>query len=109
MDEIQSLEQQIAELQAKKHAIIEAKRLEALTQARELVKVYGFSATELGISAVASKSVKLSSAGVKAAPKYANPENTAETWHGGKGPKPKWVKALLEAGKNLEDYLIHRN
>lgn len=37
--------------------------------------------------------------------KYANPEDTSQTWTG-RGRKPKWVEAQLESGKTLEDLLI---
>ena len=39
------------------------------------------------------------------AAKYRNPENPSETW-AGRGLKPRWLKAALEAGKNLDDFLI---
>jgi DNA-binding protein H-NS len=36
-------------------------------------------------------------------PKYRNPENPAETW-AGRGLKPRWLAAALEAGKTLEEF-----
>jgi len=39
------------------------------------------------------------------APKYRNPENSAETW-AGRGLKPLWLAAALKAGKKLEDFSI---
>lgn len=42
----------------------------------------------------------------KAVPqKYRDPENEANTWTG-RGMKPKWVLAKLEAGRKLEEFLI---
>ena len=38
-------------------------------------------------------------------PKYRNPENPAETW-AGRGLKPRWLAAALEAGKTLEDFSV---
>ncbi len=43
-----------------------------------------------------SKSVK---------PKYRNPDNPSDIWSG-RGRKPKWFEACLEAGKTEEDLLI---
>ena len=40
--------------------------------------------------------------GRKVDPKYRNPANKQETWTG-RGRQPKWVVALLKAGKKLED------
>ena len=38
-------------------------------------------------------------------PKYQNPDNPAETW-AGRGKRPAWVKAKLEAGMTLADMEI---
>ena len=43
--------------------------------------------------------------GRKVAPKYRNPDNKQETWTG-RGRQPRWVVALLKAGKKLEDMKI---
>ncbi|WP_299739105.1 H-NS histone family protein [uncultured Roseobacter sp.] len=42
---------------------------------------------------------------VKGKPKYQNPENAKQTWTG-KGRKPGWIVAGLDAGKSLEDFAI---
>lgn len=39
------------------------------------------------------------------APKYIDPNDGTQTWTG-RGRKPKWVEAHLEAGKTLEDLEI---
>lgn len=39
-----------------------------------------------------------------AAAKYRGPNG--ETWGGGPGRKPQWVRDLLDAGMNIEDYRI---
>jgi DNA-binding protein H-NS len=39
------------------------------------------------------------------APKYRNPENSAETW-AGRGLKPRWLAAAIKSGKKLEDFAI---
>lgn len=38
-------------------------------------------------------------------PKFANPLDPSETWTG-RGRKPRWVVAALDAGKSLDDLLI---
>lgn len=40
-----------------------------------------------------------------AKPKYANPADPSETWSG-RGRRPRWVQAALEAGKSLDDLAI---
>lgn len=39
------------------------------------------------------------------APKYANPEDASQTWTG-RGRKPLWVVAALDAGKSLDNLAI---
>jgi hypothetical protein len=39
------------------------------------------------------------------APKYRNPENSAETW-AGRGLRPRWLVAAIKGGKKLEDFAI---
>lgn len=43
--------------------------------------------------------------GQKVAAKYKNPQNPSETWTG-RGVKPRWLRALVDAGKKIEDFLI---
>jgi DNA-binding protein H-NS len=43
--------------------------------------------------------------GSSIAPKYRNPENSAETW-AGRGLKPRWLTAALKSGKKLKDFAI---
>lgn len=98
-NDVQTIDQQIAALQAKKQELLNAKRKDALQEAKKIIRTFGFSASELGLGgASATRSER--------AAKYANPDNSAETWHGGKGPKPKWVREKLAQGRTLEDLLI---
>ncbi|MFC5738910.1 H-NS family nucleoid-associated regulatory protein [Sinirhodobacter huangdaonensis] len=76
----------------------ERKKREALAELEESARKMGYSLAELA----ELSSTKLRKA---VAPKYANPENPAETWTG-RGRKPKWVEAALAAGKSLEDLAI---
>jgi DNA-binding protein H-NS len=40
-------------------------------------------------------------------PKYRNPKNPTETWSG-RGKQPRWLGALIRAGRRLDDFLIDR-
>ena len=40
-------------------------------------------------------------------PKYRNPMNPAEVWSG-RGRRPRWLEPQIQAGKRLDDFLIHR-
>jgi DNA-binding protein H-NS len=45
--------------------------------------------------------------GRKVPPKYRNPSNKSETWTG-RGARPRWVRALLNEGRSLEELAISR-
>lgn len=45
---------------------------------------------------------KSPTAGRKVAPRYMNPNNPDDTWSG-RGRKPRWLVAHLEAGGNIEE------
>ena len=76
----------------------ERKKQEALAELEETAKKMGFTLAELtGVSVGKTRK--------PVAPKYANPADTSQTWTG-RGRKPQWVQAALDAGKSLEDLAI---
>lgn len=79
------------------------KKAEALAAVKAKAKAMGYSLTDLtgGAAAKAAKPAK------KAAskPAYRDPKNAKNTY-GGRGPRPKWLKDALAAGKTLEDFKI---
>jgi DNA-binding protein H-NS len=73
-------------------------RKAALAEVEALVRERGFTLSEL-VGEIATKPRKVVAA------KYANPSDPSETWSG-RGRKPRWVVAALDAGKSLEDLAI---
>ncbi|MDO5621008.1 MAG: H-NS histone family protein [Paracoccus sp. (in: a-proteobacteria)] len=73
------------------------KKREALAAAEEAARALGFNLAELTGGKISRRS--------SAAPKYANPADTTQTWSG-RGRQPVWVKEYLAAGKTLEDLAI---
>lgn len=78
----------------------ERQRRKALAAAEQVARSFGLKLTDLvgngkgragGAKGAASGTVK-----------YVNPENPDETWSG-RGRRPAWVRAALEAGRSLED------
>lgn len=66
------------------------------------MKQYGITVADLG---GATGGVKKAGKSKSAAPaKYRGPNG--ELWAGGPGRKPEWVRAVLAAGKSVEDYRI---
>lgn len=75
----------------------EAKK-NALAAAQKAAAEHGFSLDEI---LAGKKAVP----GPKSAPKYANPDDSSQTWTG-RGRQPNWVKSALAAGKSLDDMAI---
>ena len=67
------------------------------------MKQYGITVADLGGASVSTRKAPKAKAEAREA-KYRGPNG--ETWAGGLGRKPEWVRALLAAGKNIEDYRI---
>lgn len=103
-NDIDSIDKEIASLIARKQALIDAKRGDKLKEARDLIKQFGFTASELGLSKEGVKKEK-----VRGEAKYANPANPNQTWVGGKGARPLWVKEHLAKGGKLEELEIRRS
>lgn len=102
MDELEQIQQQIAELQRKAQEIAEAKRLPILEDVKNKIKQYGFTASELGFSTTSKRTMGEKIKKVSAV-KYKLGD---KTWSGGRGRKPKWVEEYLASGKNIEDLAI---
>ncbi len=71
----------------------------AITQVQQLMSQHGLTTAD-----IAQRSISKPSTGRKVAAKYRDPVSGA-TWTG-RGLKPKWLTAVLGAGKSLEDFAI---
>lgn len=106
-NDLNTLETQIAELQKKRQAILDEQRKAKLKEVKAVTQQFGFTAADLGLTPGARK--KTTTIGkTKLEPKYVNPQDSSKTWHGGKGPRPKWVKEFLDAGGKIEDIKIRK-
>jgi DNA-binding protein H-NS len=104
---IEDLDKQINELVKQKQKLIDEQRTSKLNEAKAIVKQFGFTASDLGIVAGTNKkAVGAIKATLEA--KYANPNDSSLTWHGGRGAKPKWVNEFIENGGKLEDIEIKK-
>jgi len=74
------------------------RKTDAKVAVESLAREHGFSLAELVYEGLDRK-------GKKGLPKFRNPEDTSITWTG-RGPKPWWVAAHLQAGGDLEDLRI---
>ena len=99
MDELELIQQQIAELQKKAQEIQQQKKAEVLEEVRAKIKAYGLTAKELGFGNVEKTEDKRSQ---PVAIKY---RSGNETWTG-RGRKPKWLEVYLANGGKLEDIAV---
>ena len=103
---VAEIDKKIASLEAERQALLAESRKEALTATRATVAKYGFTVSELGVSNPKPAKAGTDALKAKAPAKYANPANASQTWAGGKGARPTWVKTHLDAGKSLDDLII---
>lgn len=103
---IQELDKQINELVKQKQKLINEQRNSKLSEAREIIKQFGFTANDLEI---APKPNKKASGTVKTTleAKYIHPTDKSLVWVG-RGAYPKWVKDFLAGGGGLEDLEIKK-
>ncbi len=99
---------QMAELQKQHDAIVANEKATIIAEMKEKISDYGITANELGFQLSAPTKVKPPKSAPadkpKAEAKFRGPNN--EEWSGGPGRRPEWVKAIIEAGGDIEKYRI---
>lgn len=75
-------------------------KTEAVAQVHELMSLHGLTPADL----VAPARKQGGKSGAKVEPKYRDPA-TGSTWSG-RGLKPKWLTAAIEAGKSIQDFAL---
>jgi DNA-binding protein H-NS len=93
------LQQLIADAETTLEKRQREKRAEVVAQMRKLAASVG-----IDFEIVAGEAKKRGPRAAAAA-KYRNPANPAQTWNG-RGPKPKWFKEALAAGKTAAQLAI---
>ena len=102
MIEIQNKSQEellaiIAEAQTQLEALKRRKHKEVIAQIKEL-------AASIGVTVEIHEASTATSAKIPA--KFRNPDNHSQTWTG-RGLAPKWLKALIAAGRDKNEFLIN--
>lgn len=95
LKELKDLQSQLAKAIA---TFEDRKKKEALSELEDRARSLGFSLAELTGATISRKRAPASA-------KYANPANSSDTWSG-RGRKPRWFEAALNAGKSPEDLAI---
>lgn len=78
------------------------KRQEVIAEIRRLAASAGL---EVTITTAEGGKVKSVRKGSRVEPKYRNPNDYDQTWSG-RGVKPKWLKALVDQGRDQNDFRI---
>ena len=101
------LEKLRADVDSAIQKIDDNERKAALQAAEKAARAHGYTLAE--ITEKPSKSAKKSTKQTKpkqpSVPKYANPEDSSQTWSG-KGRPPEWYKAALASGKSADELKI---
>ena len=101
MDALKEVEAQLAAIRA-------ANRDAKLVELKKQIADYGFTAIDVfGNIATPSKPKKTKKTKTELVVRYR--DENGNTWHGGKGPNPKWVKAIKDSGGNIEKYRVPDN
>lgn len=99
----------LAELKALEKKVVKAIASHEVKQKKAALQTLESKAKELGFSLSEltgmEKLVVRKKAAKPGVPKYKNPADATQTWTG-KGRRPEWVNAALDAGKSLDDLAI---
>jgi DNA-binding protein H-NS len=93
------LEKMLKDVQGALAGIAKKEKREAKKAAEKAAAKFGFSLSELTGETAPAKKPRKAAAKKQGVAKYANPENSAQTWTG-KGRQPQWYKAAIDAGKD---------
>lgn len=110
------VQQQIKELQEEAERLRKEEAADVLARIKEAIGVYGFTAADLGLGSTAGRRRKVadgivsgvqktraSTKAKRSTPRYR--DSDGNEWSG-RGPRPSWFKAALEAGKSPDDLLV---
>lgn len=98
------IQAQILELQKKAQEIAQAKRLPVLEDVKSKIKLYGFTAKELGFGST-DKPTEKNPEDKRSLPVPIKYRLGEEKWTG-RGRKPKWLETYLANGGELEELLV---
>lgn len=96
-----SLEELSDLLSSVQNALQERQKAHRKTVIKEINEL----AATIGVTVTIRDEPKRGRKGTKAPIRYRNPDNAAQTWSG-RGLKPRWLQALVQAGHSLEAFKV---
>ena len=104
MASLEEIKKQIAELQKQADEIVSLEREKIIAEIKQKVADFNISASDLGLSKKSSKKKSGITTATEPVVKYKNEKG--ETWSGGRGRQPDWVKVIKAAGGDIEKYRL---
>lgn len=101
------LKQQAEKLMAQAEEMRQQETQQAIDEIKAKMKAYGLTAQDLGFGSGGTRTrraPKAKSASAEKTVKYRGPNG--ETWSGGRGRKPQWVRDALASGKKIEEFAV---
>ncbi len=104
--QINDYEAKLNELRKQQEAERKGERTQAISSAKELIKTYDLTASDLGFSGKGATKKVSGDKRNMVAPKYQDPAS-GKTWTG-RGKSPAWLSAQLAAGRDKQEFLIQK-
>jgi DNA-binding protein H-NS len=105
------LNQQIAELTAKAEQVRLKEVASVVARIKEAIATYGITAADLGLSTVQAPKRSVRSAPARGRKRAESrteakyQDGAGNVW-GGRGPRPRWLRAAIAEGKSLESFAV---
>lgn len=102
---LEQINKRINELQREAARLREKEVGEVVGRIKEAIKVYGLTAADLGLAGKASAGRRAArpARGSDRSAKYS--DGNGNTW-GGRGPRPRWLRDAIDAGRTLEEFAV---
>jgi DNA-binding protein H-NS len=114
MSNLSEIRKKIADLKKQEISILQKEKHAAVAAVKQYIADFELTALDIGLSGVRTKRVEKSKGALvqkkpksktKTMPKIKYQRGT-DKWSGGRGPKPKWIKELINAGQDIEQYRV---
>jgi DNA-binding protein H-NS len=97
------IQKQIEQLRAQAEQVRLSELASVISEVKAKIKQFGLTAKDLGL-ATGKSGGPVARSSAKSTPMFQNA--SGQTWSGGRGRKPDWVKAILNTGGSMEEFRI---
>lgn len=104
------IQQQIESLKKEADKLRQKEVGEVVARIKEAIAAYGLTARDLGLGSAAPRAkgapAKAAKSSRKKGARAAKFKDEAGNVWGGRGPRPKWLRDAIAAGKSLQDFAV---